>query len=233
MLGPTTPTHPQPTNGTLSSSVIVQERNYIPLHPDIVREAHLYSCILTSCAKRTHTPTPFLHPCPSLLYTRSREKISPSWELQKWVTNWDMSDVYTCTTSSHPSPFIPPHFLSSVIVQERKLYTPYIPFLGSPEMSDKLRYEWQIILRYYPPIIHELSLERHTTTSPFQTIHLERKTTTHFLSHWATHLQYRSNHYAYPLPQQSLLLSWSSYCTTDTHSHWSWWREKKDFLYDY
>ena len=106
---------------------------------------------------------PFHHPSTSLFYTRSREKISPSWEVQKWVANWDMSADYTCTPSPHPSPFVRPYFLSWVVVQERKLYTRhYTPFRGSPEMSGKLRYESQIILRYYPLIIHEVSLERPT-----------------------------------------------------------------------
>jgi hypothetical protein len=95
----------------------------------------------------------------------------------------------------------PPYFLSSVIVQERKLYTRhYTPFLGSPEMSGKLRYESQIILRYYTHIIHELSLERPTTTT-CKTIHLERQTTPHLLSLWTTHLQYRRKYYAYSCAQ--------------------------------
>ena len=51
---------------------------------------------------------------------------------------------------------------------KRENYTPtrhYTPFLGSPEMSGKLRYESQIILRYYTHIIHEVSLERPTNTA--------------------------------------------------------------------
>ena len=170
-------------------NLFVQERKQIP-----------YTWTLTSCAKRTHTHRLFVRPCLSLFYTRSREKIYLSWELQKWVTNWDMSDDYTCTHSSHPALFGAPYFLSSVIVQERKTHTPLYPFLGTPEMSDKLRYEWQIILRYYAHIIHEVSLER-PTTSTFTTIHLERKTAQHFLSLWTTHLQYRPKYYAYSLSQ--------------------------------
>ena len=108
----------------------------------------------------------FFHPCPSLLYTRSREKISPFLGSQKWVTNRDMSGDYTCTSFA---------FLFALIFSleqqlKRENYTPahqhhYTPFLGTPEMSDKLRYEWQIILRYYVLIIHELTLERPTTTT--------------------------------------------------------------------
>ena len=65
------------------SPIIVQERNYILLHPDIVREAHSY-------------PSPLLF-------------------------------ALVC--------------LSSILVQERKY-----PFPGTPEMSDKLRYEWWLYL---------------------------------------------------------------------------------------
>ena len=98
----------------------------------------------------------------SLLFSFKREN-TPSWELQKWVANWDMSADYTCTPSPHPSPFVRPYFLSWVVVQERKLYTRhYTPFLGTPEMSGKLRYESQIILRYFTLIIYEVSLERPT-----------------------------------------------------------------------
>ena len=187
MSGAHSPRTLQPTNGTLSS----------------FKKETIHSCTLTSCAKRTHTPSAFFFPLAPLFYTRSREKISLSWEVQKWVTNWDMSHDYTCTNCTHPSAFCTPYFLSWVVVQERKLYTHqhhYTPFRGSPEMSDKLRYEWQIILRYYPHIIHDVSLER-PTTSPFPTIHLERQTTPHLLSHRTTHLQYWWKDYAYSLTQ--------------------------------
>ena len=186
MWGPQSHNHPQPTNGTLSS----------------FKKETIYSCILTSCAKRTYTLLPFCSPFfVSLLYSFKRENI-PFLGAQKWVTNRDMSGDYTCTPSTHPSPFCSPYFLSWTTTEERKLYTHhYTPFMGSPEMSDKLRYEWQIILRYYPHIIHELSLERPTTTSPFTTIHLERKTTPYILSHWTTHLQYWWKDYAYSRTQ--------------------------------
>ena len=108
-------------------NLLLQERQKIP-----------YPWTLTSCAKRTHTSSPFCSPFSvSLLYSFKRENI-PSWELQKWVTNWDMSDDYTCTHCTHPSPFWHTYFLSSVIVQERKLYTPLFSLSGNS------RNEWQI-----------------------------------------------------------------------------------------
>ena len=145
----------------------------------------------------------FLPPCPSLLYSFKRENIP-------FLGSPEMSDKLRYESrlylhQLHTSfAFFTPYFLSWVVVQERKLYTHqhhYTPFLGTQEMSDKLRYEWQIILRYYPHIIHEVSLERPTTTSPFTTIHLERKTAPHILSHRTTHLQYWWKDYAYSLTQ--------------------------------
>ena len=185
MSGAHTPTYPTAHKHFILSWLIVQ-----------------YPCIMTSCAKRTYTPSAFCSPFSvSLLYSFKRENI-PFLGAQKWVTNRDMSDVYTCTPSPHPSPFGHPYFLSWTTTQERKLYTRIIPpFRGTQEMSDKLRYESQIILRYYPLIIHELSLERPSITSPFKTITLERKTASHLLSHWTTHLQYWWKDYAYSLSQ--------------------------------
>ena len=120
------------------------------------------------------------------------------WQIEIWVTTILAPIAHILRL------FVRPYFLSWVVVQERKLYTHqhhYTPFRGTQEMSDKLRYEWQIILRYYPHIIHEVSLERPTTTSPFTTIHLERKTAPHILSHRTTHLQYWWKDYAYSLTQ--------------------------------
>jgi hypothetical protein len=75
---------------------------HTPHNPQMAPYHHLYlfiiqySCILTSCAKRTHNPSPFLFALVRLSY---------------------------------------------ILVQERK-YT----FPGTPEMSDKLRYEWRLYL---------------------------------------------------------------------------------------
>ena len=86
-LGPTThiphnPHTPQPTSGTLSSSLLINRS----------KKNTIYSCTLTSCAKRAYTHRLFVRPSPSLFYTCSREKISPSWEprnewqIEIWVT---------------------------------------------------------------------------------------------------------------------------------------------------
>jgi hypothetical protein len=169
-----------------------------------------------------------------LLYSFKRE-ISPSWESRN---EWQI-EIWVTTILAplhHTLRLLAPLFsLLNNNSREKTIHTPLYPFLGTPEMSDKLRYEWQIILRYYPHIIHEVPLER-PATNPRKTIHLERQTTPHLLSHWTTHLQYRRNYYAYSRTQQSLLLSWSSYCTTHTQSYQTRrWRsrEKKEFLYDY
>ena len=170
-------------------------------HPIIVQERTLYTLASWHRARSAlHTHLPFCSPLSvSLLYSFKRENI-PFLGVQKWVTNWDMSGDYTCTPSPHPSLFWHPLFsLLNNNSREKTTYTIIPPFLGTQEMSDKLRYEWQIILRYYTPIIHELSLERYTTSSPCKAIHLERKTTPHLLSHWTTHLPHRPNHYAYSL----------------------------------
>ena len=173
------------------SPIIVQVSNYILLHPDIVREAHSY-------------PSPLLFPSlplSSILVQERKYPFTGSPEMSdKLRYEWRLY-LHTFTT---PFAFFG-HYIFSLEQQlKRENYTPihhYTPFRGSPEMSDKLRYESQIILRYYLHIIHEVSLERHTTTSTFTTIHLERKTTPHFLSHWTTHLQYWRNYYAYSLTQ--------------------------------
>ena len=105
--GPHSPHNPTTHNGTLSS----------------FKKETIHSCTLTSFAKRIHTHRHFCSPLSvSLLYSFKRENI-PFLGVQKWVTNWDMSDVYTCTPSSQYSPFYAPYFLSWVVVQERKLYT--------------------------------------------------------------------------------------------------------------
>jgi hypothetical protein len=159
------------------SSVIVQERKHIPFHLDRVHPPH---------SRHSHLLGAYL----CLSYIHDQERKYPL------LGSPEMSGKlrYECRLYLHPftTPiaFCSPYFLSSVVVQERKLYTRhYTPFRGSPEMSGKLRYESQIILRYYVLIIHEVSLER-PTTSTYKTIHLERQTAPHFLSHWTTHLQY-------------------------------------------
>ena len=99
---------------------------------------NIYPWILTGCAKRTYTHRLFVPPCPSLLYIRSREKIYP------FLGTPEMSDklryewrLYLHTFIAHFA-FCPPYFLSSVIVQERKTYTPLYPLPGNS------RNEWQI-----------------------------------------------------------------------------------------
>ena len=188
--GPQPTYPPQPTNGTLSSSVIVQERTLYTLAP-----WHPARSALIPIA-------PFDCPSTSLFYTRSREKIPLSWESRnEWQIEIWVPTILAPLHHIHRH-FVHPYFLSWVVVQERKLYTHhYTPVPGTQEMSGKLRYEWQIILRYYPHIIHELSLERPTTTAPCKTIPLERQTTPHLLSHWTTHLQYWWKDYVYSLSQ--------------------------------
>ena len=88
------PTPPQPTNGTLSSSLLIyrsRKKHYILLNLD-----------------RVHT-----------------------------------------THSRHSPPLIALPRLSSILVQERKY-----PFLGSPEMSGELRYEWQYVNTIPPAHLH-------------------------------------------------------------------------------
>ena len=110
--GPTAHNNPQPTNGTLSS---FKKEHYILLHPDIVREAHFIPISL------------FVRPCPSLFYTRSREKISLSWESRnEWqIEIW----VVTILAPLHRTHrfFDTPYFLSWTTTQERKLHTPLYP----------------------------------------------------------------------------------------------------------
>jgi len=117
------------------------------------------------------------------------------WQIEIWVTT-------ILAPLHHTLRLLAPLFsLLNNNSREKTIHTPLYPFLGSPEMSGKLRYESQIILRYYPHIIHEVSLERSTTTSPCKTIPLERQTTPHLLSHWTTHLQYWWKDYAYSRAQ--------------------------------
>jgi len=71
--------HPQPTNGTLSSSLSFKKET-------------IYSWILIPGNADTKTFCLFVRPSPSLFYTRSREKIPLSWEsrnewqIEIWVT---------------------------------------------------------------------------------------------------------------------------------------------------
>ena len=168
----------------------------------IVQDRTIYSCIRTLGNVAPKQPFAFLNaliPPSSILVQERKYPLLGTPEMSdKLRYEWRL---YLDTLAPDPSPFVRPYFLSSVIVQERKLYTRYYtPFLGTPEMSDKLRYQWQIILRYFTHIIYHVSLER-PTTSPFSAIHLERQTTPHFLSLWTTHLQYRPKYYAYSLSQ--------------------------------
>jgi len=129
MSGARTPHTPQPTNTSFSLERHVQERT-------------IYSWILTGCNADRNTHRPFVRPCPSLLYIRSREKIPPSWGVQKWVVNWDMSGntltpfhrcIYTCIA------FCSPLFsLLSCRSREKTIHTPLYP------LSGKSRNEWQI-----------------------------------------------------------------------------------------
>ena len=103
-----------------------------------VQERTIYSWILTGCNADRNTHRPFVRPCPSLLYIRSREKISLSWEVQKWVTNRDMSDDYTCTLH-HIHRILAPLIFSLEQQLKRENYTPtIIPLPGNS------RNEWQI-----------------------------------------------------------------------------------------
>ena len=179
---------PQPPTTHKWHPIIFYYRSIL-LHPDIVREAHLYPLL------------PFCSPFSvSLLYSFKRENIT-------FLGSPEMSDksIYEWWLYLHPL-----HTYIAFLVtlfsllnnnsREKTIHTPLYPFPGGPEMSDKLRYEWQIILRYYPHIIHDVSLER-PTTSPYKTIHLERQTAPHLLSHRTTHLQYWWKDYAYSLTQ--------------------------------
>ena len=172
-----------------------------PYHLELsFKQETIHSCTLTSCAKRTHTLRHFYSPPPSLFYTRSREKISlywdsrNEWQIEIWVTSILAHLHHTLR------PFVPLIFSLQLSFKRENYIHHYYPFRGTPEMSDKLRYESQIILRYYAHIIYEVSLEW-PTTSTCKTIYLERKTTPHFLSHWATHLQYWWKDYAYSRTQ--------------------------------
>ena len=145
-------------------------------------------------------PSPFCSPFSvSLLYSFKREN-TLSWESRN---EWQI-EIWVTTILAHPHHTLrllaPLFSLLNYNSREKTIHTHYSPFRGTPEMSDKLRYQWQIILRYFTHIIYHVSLER-PTTSPFSAIHLERQTTPHFLSLWTTHLQYRPKHYAYSLPQ--------------------------------
>jgi hypothetical protein len=168
------------------------------------RKNTIHSCTLTSCAKRTHTHHPVWSPFHvSLLYSFKRENTpflgTPEMS-DKLRYEWQYVNTLQ-PVHSHTSPFWSSIFsLFSYHSREKTYILHYTPFRGSPEMSDKLRYESQIILRYYVLIIHEVSFSRHTT-SPCKTISLERKTAPHFLSHWTTHLQYRRKYYAYSCTQ--------------------------------
>ena len=87
---------------------------------------------------RRNTHRLFVRPCPSLFYTRSREKMSPSWELQKWVTNRDMSDDYTCTPCTDPSPFGALIFSLELQLKRENYTHALFPLSGNS------RNEWQI-----------------------------------------------------------------------------------------
>ena len=180
---------PHPTNGTLSSSLL---SNSFKIELYTLASWHRARSALIALDI-------FVPPSLSLFYIRSREKIP-------LLGSPEMSDKsrYEWRLYLHPSHILrlltPLFSLFSYHSREKTIHPPLYPFLGTPEMSDKLRYEWQIILRYYPLIIYEVPLER-PTASTCKTIHLERKTTPHLLSHWTTHLQYRRKYYAYSCTQ--------------------------------
>ena len=187
MIGAHSPHTPQPTNGTLSSF-----------------KKELYTLESGHRALRALIPIAFLFPLVRLSSILVQErKYTFSWETRN---EWQI-EIWVPTILAHlhhTHRFFVRHIFSLEQLLKRENYTPahhYNPFLGTPEMSDKLRYESQIILRYYTHIIHELSLERYTTTSPRKTIPLERQTTPHLLSHWTTHLQYWWKDYVYSLSQ--------------------------------
>jgi hypothetical protein len=127
----------------------------IPLHPDIVREAH-------------SSPSAFLFALVRLSSILVQERKYP------FLCTQEMSDKsrYEWRLYLHPLhthfAFLDATIFSLEQLLKRENYTPvyhYTPFRATPEMSDKLRYEWQIILRYYLYIIYELSIERSTTTT--------------------------------------------------------------------
>ena len=53
----------------------------------------IYSWILTGCILHILRLRRFFIAIRWVLHSRSREKILLSWEVQKWVTNWDMSRI--------------------------------------------------------------------------------------------------------------------------------------------
>jgi hypothetical protein len=182
---------PQPTNGTLSSWVFVQERTLYTLAPWLRARSALIAFAPFIALPRLSSILVQERKYPFLGSPEMSDKLRYEWQ---YVNTFQPVHL-------HPSPFWSSIFsLFSYHSREKTYILHYTPFRGSPEMSDKLRYESQIILRYYVLIIHEVSFSRHTT-SPCKTISLERKTAPHFLSHWTTHLQYRPKYYAYSCTQ--------------------------------
>ena len=103
-----------------------ETENTILLNPDTVREAHSYPIAFLFTLVR-----------PSSVLVQERKYTLPGnsrneWQIEIWVTT---ILAHNCT---RPFAFYSPYFLSSVIVQERKLYTPLYPLPGNS------RNEWQI-----------------------------------------------------------------------------------------
>jgi hypothetical protein len=80
-----------------------------------------------------------------LLYSFKRE-ISPSWESRN---EWQI-EIWVTTILAplhHTLRLLAPLFsLLNNNSREKTIHTPLYPFLGTPEMSDKLRYEWRLYL---------------------------------------------------------------------------------------
>jgi len=83
-----------------------------------------------------------------LLYSFKRE-ISPSWESRN---EWQI-EIWVTTILAplhHTLRLLAPLFsLLNNNSREKTIHTPLYPFLGTPEMSDKLRYEWRLYLHTF------------------------------------------------------------------------------------